>query len=187
MRPALPLLALLLLLAGRGGCGPRLLPPVPPSPTSASRLPAVRGYELQHEPAPGQSGRGAASYRGPALRGQHAARAARDIQGGEIPPKPDQRTLTEKLDGITRGMDNRMCCNIDACSITDYKACMSQREADRLALLKGAGSSRTLRPSKARWRNCATSSEPRLRSTLGVQWSSAGDAAFICLMNAIGG
>ena len=39
--------------------------------------------------------------------------------------------------GMAKGYDNRLCCNIDACSITDYKACMSQREADRLALLQG--------------------------------------------------
>ena len=80
---------------------------------------------------------------------------------GEIPPKPDDRTLPEKIEcapclhalrltfpdrpalrclrrsGMAKGYDNRLCCNIDACSITDYKACMSQREADRLALLQG--------------------------------------------------
>ena len=38
---------------------------------------------------------------------------------------------------MAKGYDNRLCCNIDVCSITDYKACMSQREADRLALLQG--------------------------------------------------
>ena len=47
-------------------------------------------------------------------------------QWGEIPPKPDDRTLPEKIEGQEKGFQNRMCCNIDACSITDFQACRAQ-------------------------------------------------------------
>ena len=60
-----------------------------------------------------------------ALNGR--CRTALEIyQWGEIPPKPDDRTLPEKIEGQEKGFQNRMCCSIDACSITDFQACRAQ-------------------------------------------------------------
>lgn len=56
---------------------------------------------------------------------------------GRIPPKPDSRTLTEKIEGMDYGIRNRMCCSVDACSITDYQDCARQRAADLEELLAG--------------------------------------------------
>ena len=56
---------------------------------------------------------------------------------GRIPPKPDTRTLTEKIEGMDYGIRNRMCCSVDACSITDYQDCARQRAADLEELLAG--------------------------------------------------
>ena len=141
MRPALPLLALLLLLAApRPGDAARdCYRPCLPSPDIC--LEDSRQCEdtnCNTNPRPVKAGEVPPGYTEDLRCVASMRREPLEIyKWGEIPPKPDQRTLTEKLDGITRGMDNRMCCNIDACSITDYKACMSQREADRLALLQG--------------------------------------------------
>ena len=56
---------------------------------------------------------------------------------GRIPPKPDDRTLSEKIEGLEYGIRNRMCCKVNACSITDFRDCRRQRAADLEALLAG--------------------------------------------------
>lgn len=56
---------------------------------------------------------------------------------GRIPPKPDTRTLSEKIEGMDYGTRNRMCCSVDACSITDYRDCRRQQAADLEVLLAG--------------------------------------------------
>ena len=56
---------------------------------------------------------------------------------GEIPPKPDLRTLSEKIVGLDHGIRNRLCCKVDACSIADYRDCKRQQQADLEVLLAG--------------------------------------------------
>ena len=56
---------------------------------------------------------------------------------GRIPPKPDTRTQSEKIEGMDYGIRNRMCCKVDACSISDYADCRRQQAADLEVLLAG--------------------------------------------------
>ena len=56
---------------------------------------------------------------------------------GRIPPKPDTRTLSEKIEGMDYGIRNRLCCKVDACSISDFADCRRQQAADLEVLLAG--------------------------------------------------